>query len=125
MTDTSTGDSGALSNARLDQFTSEVNQLRVTGGAANPERQGAMWGAGLMGVGAIAAIVGLLVGLGGNTDDKLDGIAIILVGAIAAIVGLALYMRNSMTRYLRFWLIRLVYEQREQADRIVDASKNG
>ena len=96
MTDTSTGDSGALSNARLDQFTSEVNQLRVTGGAANPERQGAMWGAGLMGV-----------------------------GAIAAIVGLALYMRNSMTRYLRFWLIRLVYEQREQADRIVDASKNG
>jgi hypothetical protein len=123
MTDTTSG-SEALSAARLEQFTDEVNQLRVTGGAANPERQGALWGVGLLVAGGIAAVVGLIMGLGGGTNDKLDGIAVILVGAVAAIVGLGLYLRNSMTRYLRFWLIRLVYEQREQTDRVIDASKN-
>jgi hypothetical protein len=26
-----------------------------------------------------------------------------------------------MTRYLRYWIIRLVYEQREQTEHLVDA----
>ena len=29
-----------MSQARLDRFESEVSDLKVTGGAANPERQG-------------------------------------------------------------------------------------
>ena len=76
MTDTTSGGSEALSAARLEQFADEVNQLRVTGGAANPERQGALWGVGLLVVGGIAAVVGLIMGLGGGTNDKLDGIAV-------------------------------------------------
>ncbi|MGQ0823691.1 MAG: hypothetical protein ACT4OX_01455 [Actinomycetota bacterium] len=123
MTETTAGGSDALSSARLEQFTDEVARLRVTGGTANPERLGATWGVALLAVGGIAAIVGLVVALGGNTEDKLDGLAIILTGSVAAVIGLALWMRNSMTRYLRFWLVRLVYEQREQADRVVDAAK--
>ena len=38
-----------------------------------------------------------------------------------SIVGIVIWIRNSMTRYLRYWIIRLVYEQREQTERIVDA----
>ena len=35
-------------------------------------------------------------------------------------IGAALFVRYSMTRYLRYWLIRTVYEQRLQTDRTVE-----
>jgi len=34
-----------------------------------------------------------------------------------------LWESNSITRYLRYWIIRLVYEQREQTEAIVKALK--
>ena len=37
-----------------------------------------------------------------------------LIGVGIAIVGIVIWARNSITRYLRYWIIRLVYEQREQ-----------
>jgi hypothetical protein len=30
-------------------------------------------------------------------------------------------VRNSLTRYLRYWLIRLIYEDREQTERLINA----
>ena len=33
-------------------------------------------------------------------------------------------MRNSLTRYLRYWIIRLVYEQREQTERLIQALRD-
>ena len=43
------------------------------------------------------------------------------IGIGISIVGIVIWVRNSLTRYLRFWLIRLVYEQREQTDRLIAA----
>ncbi len=40
-----------------------------------------------------------------------------------AIVGIVIWIRNSMTRYLRYWIIRLVYEQREQTERLIEAQR--
>ena len=37
------------------------------------------------------------------------------------IVGAALFIRYSLGRYLRFWMIRLIHEQRAQTDRVVEA----
>ncbi len=37
------------------------------------------------------------------------------------IAGAALFVRYSMTRYMRFWLLRMVYEERAQTDRTVEA----
>ena len=42
------------------------------------------------------------------------GIALIIAGA-------ALFIRFSLARYMRFWLIRLTYESRANTDRIVEA----
>jgi hypothetical protein len=44
-----------------------------------------------------------------------------IIGLAISMVGIILWIRNSMTRYLRYWIIRLVYEQREQTDRIIEA----
>jgi hypothetical protein len=34
-----------------------------------------------------------------------------------------IWIRNSTTRYLRYWMIRLVYEQREQTELLIKALK--
>ena len=43
------------------------------------------------------------------------------IGIALIIAGAAFFIRYSLARYLRFWLLRLVWESRANADRIVDA----
>jgi hypothetical protein len=42
-------------------------------------------------------------------------------GLALVITGAALFARYSMTRFMRYWLIRMIYEQQAQTDRIVEA----
>ena len=44
-----------------------------------------------------------------------------LIGIGISLVGIVIWVRNSLTRYLRYWIIRLVYEQREQTDQLIEA----
>jgi hypothetical protein len=43
------------------------------------------------------------------------------LGLACVTAGSVLFARYSMTRFLQYWLIRLVYEQEAQTDRIVEA----
>jgi hypothetical protein len=109
-----------MSQARLDRFESEVSDLKVTGGAANPERQGSRLGIGLM---VIALIGGFLCWYAAFTATRFEEIQrMIIAGGLfvgVGVVGAVIWVRNSFTRYLRYWLIRLIYEQREQTDSLV------
>jgi hypothetical protein len=106
---------------RLQAFSAEVDDLKVTGGRANPERA---W----MTVGAIGMVVGVVITLvawlntGGtsNTGDFADFAAMGRFGMALTFAGTALFTVMSMRRWLRFWLIRLVFELRDQADRVAD-----
>ena len=40
------------------------------------------------------------------------------------VVGIVIWARNSLTRYLRYWIVRLVYEQREQTEQLVQALRD-
>jgi hypothetical protein len=105
---------------RLQQFQSEVDQLKVTGGRANPER---VW----MILGGLAMIAGLVITLISwtsthNTTSNLeiaDYNALGNFGLALTIAGGAVFLVMSLRRYLRYWLIRLIFEQRDQTDRIV------
>lgn len=109
---------------RLQQFQSEVEQLKVTGGRANPERT---WGI----VGIVLMVAGIVVTLvawqatHGTSDARefADYSALGTFGLALAIVGSVLFLVMSLQRYLRYWLIRLIYEQREQADRIISGGR--
>ena len=61
----------------------------------------------------------------GSTSDGADQRAFLgqttYLGIVLVIVGAALFVRYSLSRYLRYWMIRLIHEQRTQTDRIVDA----
>ena len=107
---------------RLRQFQAEVDQLHVSGGRANPERIGRA-------AGAVLAVVGLVLGiyayfgLSHSTTNPLqqgDATVVGLLGVSFCVVGTGLFVVFSLTRYFRFWLVRLIYEQRDQVDRVVE-----
>ena len=107
---------------RLQEFQRDVEDLKVTGGRANPERA---W----MVVGALAMIVGVVLGLVGwvgtrgtdSTLDFADYAAMSRFGIALTIAGSALFTVMSLRRWFRFWLVRLIYELRDQADKAFGA----
>jgi hypothetical protein len=110
-------------SARLQEFQSEVDSLKVTGGKANPERTWVIIGALLMIAGIVLSIVSYAsisssAPLKGQVVFTDDYAALGTLGLVLAVVGAALFIVMSLRRYFRFWLIRLIFEQREQADRI-------
>jgi hypothetical protein len=128
MNDQPTGAGGKLSSTRLAQFEEEVGKLKVTGGGANPERLGSQWGIGLTILGFVVAIISWWSAL----DAKGSGAAVTalrseifaIIGIGVSLVGIIIWLRNSLTRYLRYWIIRLVYEQREQTDQLIQALRD-
>ncbi len=117
---------------RLEEFRKEVDGLALTGGAANPERTGSTAGIVLFVVGLAVAAIGALTSRGdtgaGDATAMLseivssnNGIIVVALGLTLAIVGGMIWLRNSLTRYLRYWLVRLIYEDRSNTDRLIEA----
>lgn len=103
---------------RLEAFQRDVEDLKVTGGRANPERAWMIVGAIAMVAGVALAFVGW-VSTGGtsNTGDFADFAAMARFGIALTIAGSALFTVMSLRRWFRFWLVRLIYEMRDQADK--------
>jgi len=110
----------ASASPRLQEFQSEVRDLKVSGGRANPERTGKILGGLLMLVGLVLTIIGYFSSHG--TTDPLaqsDAQLVAMIGLAVTVIGTGLYVVFSLTRYLRYWLVRLIYEQRDCTDRII------
>ncbi len=109
-------------SARMREFQNEVDALKVGGGRANPERTGLRLGT----IGWVAAIVIEVIAWFGShgTKDPLaqrDYIVVALLGVTVAVVATGLFVTFSLTRYFRYWLIRLIYQDRESSDRLIEA----
>ena len=105
---------------RLDEFHNEVARLRASGGRANPDR----W---VFRIGLIFTIVGLGFTVGSfvmtagasNAVNHLDLVVSAIFGLSLTFVGLVMITVSSIRRFMRYWLVRLIYEHREQTDRVV------
>jgi hypothetical protein len=106
---------------RLQEFQSEVNKLKVSGGRANPERTWTI----LSGIGIVAGLAITLIAwlLTHGTDSSLeiaDYNSLGTFGLALTIASTGVFLVMSLRRYFRYWLVRLIYEQRDQTDRIVN-----
>ena len=121
----------AESSPRLAEFQEEVDKLGVTGGKANPERRLLRLGMFMIIAGIVLEIVALILSL--NTSDIPEGVTaaeqiaaglnssrdqghaiiIALCGLGAILAGGFFYIANSVTRFFRYWLVRLIYEIRQ------------
>jgi len=105
---------------RLQQFQAEVEQLKVTGGRANPERTWAI-------IGGLAMVAGVVItalswALTQGTESTLDFASYNAMGNFGialTVAGTGLFLVMSLRRYFRYWLVRFIYEMRDQADRVV------
>lgn len=108
---------------RIDQFKQEIQEMRVH----TPEDAGDRWwliaGVVLPVLGLVAIVLGWWGASG--TAYPAEQLPYVVSGGVLGIalvvIGAALFVRYSLSRYLRFWLIRMVYEERAQVDREVEA----
>lgn len=118
------GAPASMDGARVAQFREEIDSLKLKGGSAEGEKRLLALGVILMVVGVALAVFGAVeVGLMGDSpaDQRAYMAQGSFLGIALVIAGGALFVRYSLARYLRFWLIRSAYEERANADRIVEA----
>ena len=108
---------------RLEEFQAELARLRVKRGSRDDEQRLLFAGIVLMPLGLVFVLVGY-IGASGTTDFSAQ-VPYLLSGGVLGlgltIVGATLFLRYSLGRYLRFWLLRLIFEEHTTADRQVDA----
>jgi hypothetical protein len=108
---------------RVEQFKTEIADLRVGVPSSASDRK-------LLVLGILLVVLGIVLVLGGwygasGEATIADQFPYLISGGVlglaCVIAGSVLFARYSMTRFLQYWLIRLVYEQEAQTDRIVEA----
>lgn len=111
------------SQTRVERFSGDVSELDVPVPSSKRETQLLTVGVALVVLGVISILAGYW-GASGTVNPAeqlpymLSGGA---VGLALVVVGAFLVGRYSMARLFRFWLARLLVEQRTQTDRIVEA----
>jgi sterol desaturase/sphingolipid hydroxylase (fatty acid hydroxylase superfamily) len=108
------------SKDRVDQFRQEVADMKLRDPATSRDRLWLVIGIGLMILGLVLGLIAYPMSHGTtNPLEQRDALALGLGGVTAAVVGAALFVRYSIAAFLRFWLARLIYEQKAQTDRLL------
>jgi hypothetical protein len=108
--------------SRVDQFKTDITDMKLKTGTSNKEGS-------LQALGVILMLVGIALALGGyisstGQDDPRDQnelITLALGGVTVTLAGAALFLRYSLAKFLRFWLLRQMYEGQAHIDQVVDA----
>jgi hypothetical protein len=114
-TSTPDGATPGVSAARQERFARELDAVghRTSRG----DRRFVLASAGVMGVGVLLAVVAYAMSTGqSDTRDVLSSGILAMVGLALVVAGGAVFVRSSMTEFLRFWMLRLLYEQQQGTD---------
>ncbi len=109
------------SQDRVEQFRTEIAEMKLRDPATGRERLWLYLGIALMALGAALALSAYLISH--QTTNPLvqnDAVTIGLAGVTTAVIGGALFLRYSIASFFRFWLARLIYEQKAQTDRLLE-----
>lgn len=105
--------------SRADRFARELTELKIPDPAAGRSGLWLKVGVALMILGPVLAVVAYF--LSHNTSDALvqrDAIVVALLGVAVGIVGSAVFLRYSITGFLRFWLARQAYDLAELGEKL-------
>lgn len=108
-------------NSRVERLQSEAARLDV---ARSGSRDGLFLGASVvaMMVGLVGMFVAYQASLGSDDPRDIQSLivlAIFMMGLVVA--GAAVFLRYSLARFLRFWLLRQLYEGQSHLDELVAA----
>lgn len=99
--------------SRSEVFREQIAEMKIPAPSAGRDRTMAR-------VGFLLALIGIALGvvsyfMSHNTNNPLsqnDALTVGLLGIACAVVGSAVFLRYSLSQFLRLWLIRLIHEKR-------------
>jgi len=105
-----------MTGASQRDFGAELGKLRASNNSGPMDRSVSVLGVLLAIVGLVVILVSFMQSRGYSSIlNQMDALILALFGLGLIIVGSTLYLRSAMTRFLRYWLLRMVYEQRDLA----------
>ena len=106
-----------MADPRVEQFRADIAEMRIKDPSPSRDAWLLRLGLALMVAGIALGVVAFALSHGTRIDYKQrDDIDLALTGVAVAVSGAALFLRYSLTHFLRFWLARLIYEQRGKTD---------
>jgi hypothetical protein len=108
-------------DTRADRFVRELAELQIPDPAAGRPRLWLRLGVGLMVLGLALGVSAYL--MSHHTTDPLvqrDAITIGLGAVTVSVVGSALFLRYSLTGFLRFWMARQSYDLARLGDQLFE-----
>jgi hypothetical protein len=113
---TTTTAQNAMTGATQRDLGTELGKLRASNNSGPMDSKVSVLGLLLAVAGLVVILVNFLQSRNySDLRDQMDALILSLFGLGLVIVGATLYIRSSMTRFLRYWLLRMVYEQRDLA----------
>ena len=114
---------------RVDQFKSEISDMKLKTGTSSKEGTLQNLGVMLMIAGIAIALLSYVSSTGAETDaagaaDQTELLSMGFVGVCVTLTGVALFLRYSLAKFLRFWLLRQMYEGQAHIDQVVDAMRD-
>lgn len=106
-------------NDRIERLEAEAARLDVAR-SGRRDRFFQAGGAVAMSAGVVAAFVAYQASLGSSDPRDIQSLIILAIAMLAlAVVGAAVFLRYSLARFLRFWLLRQLYEGQSHIDQLV------
>lgn len=113
-------------NDRIEQFKSDIEDMKLKTSRGGSEQI-------LLVVGVVLMLLGIVIGLASwlssqdqsDPRDQTELVILTLTAVCITLTGLGLFLRYSIARFLRFWLLRQLYEGQAHIDQVVDAIRSG
>ena len=114
------------SDNRAEQFRAEIAEMKLKTGRTRTENLLQLLGVVLMVAGIVIALGAYSASLNvratpGTNVDLLDSnsyLPLAIAGLAMSVTGGFVFLRYSLARFLRFWLLRQAYEQRVAIDEV-------
>lgn len=104
--------------SRADRFARELRDLKIADPSAGHPRLWQRVGAALMVIGIVLGVAAYLISHRTTSSfTQGDAVTIGLGGVTLAVVGSAVFLRYSLTGFLRFWMARQSFELSILAER--------
>ena len=109
---------------RIEQFKTDVNDMKLKAGSAGRDRVFQTLGFLLMIAGIVIAFLSWVSARNQAADIEVTTLVCLAAAGLGMVVaGSAIFLRYSMAAFLRMWLLRQLYEGQQNTQSIIDAVK--